>query len=77
MRAFLLASLACGLLAACGARSGSSGPDEFSVLPVEPLEIPRNLNVLPPPAPGGVNRADRDPRAEAVTALGGDPAARR
>lgn len=76
MRAFLLAIFACGSLAACGARSGSDGPDEFSVLPVKLLEIPATL-ALPPPTPDGVNRADRDPQAEAAAALGGNPAVRR
>lgn len=70
-------------LAACGGngdpklmnlRSGS-GPDEFAIVPPKPLEMPENLAELPEPTPGGFNRADRDPEAEAVIALGGKPSA--
>ncbi len=68
-------------LAGCGNRNGlhdsydnrSEGPDEFSVLPSRPLEVPETLNVLPPPIPGGPNRTDATPRADAVLALGGTP----
>jgi hypothetical protein len=71
------------LLAACGGgeprmfnlTSDQRGPDEFRILPTRPLEMPASLADLPPPVPGGVNRVDRDPRAEAVAALGGNPAA--
>jgi hypothetical protein len=70
-------------LAACGGsgdpnlmnlRNTESGPDEFSVLPTEPLEIPANLRDLPTPTPGGVSRTDPDPERDAILALGGDPA---
>lgn len=50
------------------------GPDEFSVLPVRPLEIPATLT-LPEPTPGGANRTDPTPLADAVAALGGRPGA--
>ena len=68
-------------LAACGggeprlmnATKSRSGPDEFAILPYRGLEIPDNLNELPAPEPGGQNRADPDPEADAVAALGGDP----
>ena len=52
-------------LAACGGsgdpnlmnlRNTESGPDEFSVLPTEPIEMPQDLASLPTPTPGGVNR---------------------
>ncbi|EAR52840.1 hypothetical protein OG2516_10271 [Oceanicola granulosus HTCC2516] len=82
MRA-ILASLGLGLiLTACTSdrtlhdlETTGGGPDEFSVLPVLPLEIPDNLDALPTPTPGGVNRTDRYPVGEGIAALGGDPAA--
>jgi hypothetical protein len=69
-------------LAACGngddvpslmnVRSTSAGPDEFGIIPPKPLEMPADLAALPEPTPGGANRTDRDPQAEAVAALGGN-----
>lgn len=69
-------------LAACGNRDGvpslmnirstTSGPDEFGIIPPKPLEMPEDLAALPEPTPGGANRTDRDPQAEAVAALGGN-----
>lgn len=75
------AALAMLLLAACGGgdpelmnlRSTGQGPDEFSILPSKPLEIPDTLGALPTPTPGGANLADRNPEADAIAALGGDP----
>jgi hypothetical protein len=70
-------------LAACGGsddprlmnlRNTESGPDEFSVLPTEPIEMPEDMAALPPPTPGGVNRVDPDPEGDAIRALGGNPA---
>ena len=69
-------------LAACGRgdpnlmniRNTESGPDEFSVLPTEPIEIPDDLASLANPTPGGVNRTDPDPEGDAIRALGGNPA---
>ena len=52
-------------------------PDEFSILPTKPLETPPDLAALPPPTPGGANRSDRVPEAEAIAALGGNAAAGR
>jgi hypothetical protein len=84
LAAAVAASLA---LAGCGGstppklmhlRSGSSGPDEFAILPVKPLELPADLAALPEPTPGGANRVDPAPLADAVVALGGraqDPTA--
>lgn len=68
-------------LAACGGgdpqlmniRNNESGPDEFSILPTNPIVIPENLSALPQPTPGGVNRTDPDPRGDAIRALGGNP----
>lgn len=69
-------------LAACGDRDGvpslmnvrstTAGPDEFGIIPPKPLELPTDLAALPEPTPGGLNRTDRDPQAEAVAALGGN-----
>ena len=71
------------LLAACGggepslfnARSPDRTPDEFAIVPSRPLETPPTLASLPPPTPGGTNRTDRAPRADAIAALGGRPGA--
>lgn len=75
---FCIAALV--LLTACGGdrglrdlRASGGGPDEFSVQPVEPLVIPQNLDALPPPTPGGTNRTDPTPTADAVAVLGGNP----
>jgi hypothetical protein len=51
--------------------SDSSGPDEFLILPSKPLETPENYTDLPVPTPGGVNRTDPTPQADAIAALGG------
>lgn len=53
----------------------SGTPDEFAVLPAKPLEIPTDLASLPQPTPGGANRTDPTPEADAVAALGGKPGA--
>lgn len=55
-------------------RNTEEGPDEFAVLPTAPLEIPENLASLPDPTPGARNRVDPDPEADAIAALGGNPA---
>lgn len=52
-----------------------TGPDEFLVLPANPLSAPENYSSLPAPTPGGRNLTDPNPRAEAVAALGGKPGA--
>lgn len=57
------------------AASQERGPDEFSILPTRPLEMPSSLSELPPPNPGGVNRVDPQPEADVARALGGNPAA--
>jgi hypothetical protein len=71
------------VLAACGGkgdpqlmnlRSGP-GPDEFAIVPPKPLELPENLAELPDPTPGGFNRTDQNPEADAAIALGGNPKA--
>ena len=69
------------LVAGCGgndqpilmhASAERQGPDEFAILPNRPLEMPQEVAALPPPEPGGVNRADPDPRADVARALGGN-----
>lgn len=64
-------------LAGCGSKGlrelqqPGSGPDEFLLLPSEPLTPPENYAALPTPTPGGANRTDPNPKAEAIVALGG------
>lgn len=49
-----------------------NSPDEFAILPGKPLELPQDLQALPPPSPlGGRNRTDPTPFADAAVALGG------
>ncbi|MEL7115392.1 MAG: DUF3035 domain-containing protein [Pseudomonadota bacterium] len=55
--------------------SSTQGPDEFGILPNKPLEEPASYSDLPPPTPGGANRVDQTPEADAIAALGGNPAA--
>lgn len=52
---------------------GDGTPDEFGILPTAPLEEPSSYASLPQPTPGGRNRVDPQPEAEAVAALGGRP----
>ncbi|SDW29648.1 DUF3035 domain-containing protein [Roseicitreum antarcticum] len=52
-----------------------SGPDEFSIVPTRPLEMPDNLAALPEPTPAGTNRVDPVPRADVAVAMGGSAAA--
>ena len=69
-------------LAACSGDDGllnikqkpGEGPDEFSVLPTKPLEMPQDLASLPAPTPGGTNRTDPTPEIDVAVALGGNPA---
>lgn len=85
MKRAILLAIAAATLAGCGAnrdismrnldRTNSSGPEEFAVLPVKPLEQPESYNALPAPTPGGANRTDPTPEANAVAALGGNPQA--
>ncbi|WP_375260671.1 DUF3035 domain-containing protein [Palleronia sp.] len=55
--------------------NSGNGPDEFSIVPNKPLEQPQSLVELPPPTPGGSNRTDQTPQADAIAALGGNPGA--
>lgn len=56
-----------------GAKSRT--PDEFAIVPNKPLQMPDSLASLPEPTPGGANLTDPTPEADAVAALGGNPAA--
>ncbi|UXU75829.1 MULTISPECIES: DUF3035 domain-containing protein [unclassified Paracoccus (in: a-proteobacteria)] len=80
MRAIVLTMTLLGL-AACSSdphlmnmNAGSSSPDEFGIVPTRPLTMPADLNMLPPPTPGGSNITDPTPQADAVAVLGGNPA---
>lgn len=55
-------------------RPTGSGPDEFTILPTKALEAPDFTAALPTPTPGGANLTDPTPKADAVAALGGNPA---
>ncbi len=78
----LIALAACGRLAGddkepprlMHIKSASRSPDEFTVLPTKPLQMPEELASLPEPTPGGGNITDPTPEADAVAALGGNPA---
>ncbi len=78
MRGPVISVLALVFVTACGdtdrplrdLQSAGGGPDEFAVIPQEPLEIPSQLT-LPQPTPGGTNLADPTPTADAIAALGG------
>ncbi len=83
-RAHLLAILALAGVASCAVidrdkplrdlRTNSGKPQEFAIVPNKPLQTPDSLAQLPPPTPGGANRTDQTPKADAVAALGGNPA---
>ena len=70
-------------LAACGGKTDpqlmnlrtGQGPDEFAIVPPKALEMPESLSDLPEPTPGGYNRTDQTPEADAAVALGGKPTA--
>ncbi len=83
MRGMIVAAIAVLTLAACGSDRGlrdysrsSGGPDEFTVLPNRPLDIPTNMAALPQPTPGAANLADPNPVGDAIALLGGTGAAR-
>jgi hypothetical protein len=65
MRAFIFPVLVLALTAACGNGGADGkafraiGPEQssFLVTPADPLVIP-TTRTLPPPTPGGTNRAD-------------------
>jgi len=77
-----IAAIAVLTLAACSdkdpelmhIKQESRAPDEFTILPVKPLELPEDITALPAPTPGGANITDPTPEADAIAALGGNPA---
>ena len=82
IRSLTLAGMALAILAGCAPRgneaprlmnltSAQRGPDEFSILPTQPLQAPPDFRTLPTPTPGAPNLVDSDPRADAARALGG------
>ncbi|SMX38353.1 DUF3035 domain-containing protein [Maliponia aquimaris] len=83
-RAHLVAILALAGVASCALvdrdkplrdmRTGTGRPQEFSIVPNKPLVQPESYAQLPTPTPGGANRTDQTPKADAVAALGGNPA---
>ncbi len=76
---FLPALVALAVLSGCASdnpkllnlKKTGAGPDEFAVVPYKPLETPEDLASLPEPTPGGINRVDQTPKADAIAALGG------
>ena len=83
-RAHLVAIVALAGVASCAVvdrdrplrdLSNNSGePEEFAIVPNKPLVQPQSYAQLPPPTPGGANRTDQTPKADAVAVLGGNPA---
>lgn len=53
-------------------RNTETGPDEFAVVPTNDLQLPADRSALPTPTLGGTNRADPNPEADAIAALGGN-----
>lgn len=80
MRGIFLLGAAVAMTACSGGgglrdmRTDTGGPDEFSIVPGAPLELPETLT-LPTPTPGGTNRTDANPTGNAIAALGGSQAA--
>jgi hypothetical protein len=68
---FLLAACSNGDNTLMNLKQDGEGPDEFAILPTNPLQTPKDLAYLPEPTLGGTNRVDKTPRRDAVAALGG------
>lgn len=66
-----LALGACSRRVSDGELRSAGSPDEFTVLPTKPLEMPADMAALPPPTPGARNRVDYAPRELAVASLTG------
>ena len=75
----IIAGICAAMLAGCGngdktpqlmnVRSTTQGPDEFGILPPKALSLPKDMNALPEPTPGGENLTDPTPNADAIVAL--------
>ena len=74
--ALLLALGACGAAPLKRVDKPGLGPDEYLITPGRPLQAPADASALPPPAGGAANVATRNPIADAIVALGGNPNAR-
>lgn len=79
IRAIILVLMTATLAACSGGtpnlmnlRNTEAGPDEFAIVPTNELELPANRSTLPTPTLGGTNRADPNPEADAIAALGGN-----
>ena len=65
------------VLAGCGntnlrkMESDDKGPEEFTVVPLKPLEQPSNYAALPKPGNATPSITDPTPISDAITALGG------
>ena len=70
--AMVLGLSACGDLKLRKMKSDDKGPEEFTVLPVKPLQEPSDYKVLPAPNSAAGNLVDATPKADAIVALGGD-----
>ncbi len=70
-----LALAACNNTGLRDIRSDGTGPDEFAIAPVKPLEAPASYSQLPPPTPGQANLTDRSALNEGIVAFGGRPQA--
>ncbi|MBO27421.1 MAG: hypothetical protein CML61_01480 [Rhodobacteraceae bacterium] len=81
MRRLALLLLGPLVLAACSntglrdIRSTGTGPDEFMISPVKPLQVPDSFTALPVPTPGQANLTDRSALQEGIVAFGGTPEA--
>jgi hypothetical protein len=71
--AMVLGLSACGDLKLRKMNSDDKGPEEFTVLPVKPLQEPSDYKVLPEPNSAAGNLVDATPKADAIVALGGTP----
>ncbi|RPE64883.1 beta-barrel assembly complex subunit BamF [Pacificibacter maritimus] len=69
--ALVMTVSACSPKANLTPNSDGVGPDEFAISVAKPLEAPNSFASLPTPTPGGSNRTDATPKADAVVALGG------
>jgi len=67
----LIAGTACASKSTIAPAAVGTGPDEFSITPVKPLESPQDFAALPTPTLGGTNLTDASPKADAIVALGG------
>jgi hypothetical protein len=67
-----LAACSSGTPTLMNLRNTEAGPDEFGIVPTRELELPADRSILPQPTRGGANRADPNPEADAIAALGGN-----